>query len=168
MGFWLKSGKKYGKRSKLIKKLNQSSHTDEITGMEVWKGLRVNAYDDFVTLSGRYVRDDSEIYSFRFAFEGSAKLKKSRIRFKVNSFVKRSHEAYEDGSIERLNLYEIPREKKKSTLKHLSVKAWKYEKFEASLPVGSDQFNEYMPGGFQQFYEHRWHQNQELFGYSDF
>ena len=76
MGFWLKSGKKYGKRSKLIKKLNQSSHTDEITGMEVWKGLRVNAYDDFVTLSGRYVRDDSEIYSFRFAFEGSAKLKK--------------------------------------------------------------------------------------------
>ena len=76
MGFWLKPGKKYGKQSKLIKKLNHSSHTDEITGMEVWKGLRVNVYDDFVTLSGRYVVDDSKTYSFRFALEGSAKLKK--------------------------------------------------------------------------------------------
>ena len=69
-----------------------------------------------------------------------------------------------DGIIERLNLYKISKKPKKFTLSYLSEAASKYEKFEISLPVGSEEFNEYMPGGLQQFYEPGWHQSQELFG----
>ena len=75
-GFWLQPGKMYGKKSELINNLNRLSPADDITGLEVWKGLKVNVDDGFVTLSGRYIRDESEIYSFRNVFQGSAKLKK--------------------------------------------------------------------------------------------
>tara|TARA_B100002019_G_C20962019_1_gene446786 strand:+ start:113 stop:613 length:501 start_codon:yes stop_codon:yes gene_type:complete len=166
MGFQMnvKPGKKYGRKSKLIKKLNRKSYTDDITGMEVWKGLMINTYDNFVTLSGRYVRDNSEIYSFRAVFKGRLKQENGRTTFKVNSFVKRSHEADEGSSVERINLYKTPKNKKKSTLKYLSKNASKYEKLEVSLPVGSDKLNEYTSDDFNQFYEPGWHQSQELFG----
>ena len=160
----VKAGKKYGRKSKLIKKLNRESYADDITGMEVWEELMINTYDNFVTLSGRYVRDNSEIYSFLSVYKGRLKQKNGRTTFKVRSFVKRSHEAHEGSSIERINLYKTPKNKKKSTFKNLSKNAWKYEKLEVSLPAGSDQLNEYTSDDFKQFYEPGWHQGQELFG----
>ena len=114
MGFQInvKPGKKYGRKSKLIKKLNGEAYTDDITGMEVWEGLMINTYDNFVTLSGRYVRDNSEIYSFLSVYKGRLKQKNGRTTFKARSLVNRSHEAHEGSSVERINLYKTPKNKK--------------------------------------------------------
>ena len=103
----LKIGKVYDSKTKLLRRLNKRNSSDDITGLELWQGLRFDIYDEFAVLSYRYSRDGHQKYSARMVFAGYPALsKKGKIKdFKVQDLIKRTHEVDDSGSIERINLY---------------------------------------------------------------